>query len=118
MKKYFIKKIRAYGSYTLEDEMGKTYKRGFEFFNIEPPPSEGEYIYLSEKLFDLNATEGLRFFRFGELSSVCGRTVKEKEIAKANAFMNSHCTYNGEISEELFAIERNNERIFLKQLYG
>ena len=118
MKKYKIIKIDDFDCYTLENEMGQRFKIGITFYDIEPTPQRDEFIYLSEKLFDVKANEGLRHFSFGGLSEVYGKKVTEEEIELANAFVDSPNTYHGTISDEILVIERNNGRIFLKRFYG
>ena len=98
--------------------MEQEYEIGITFYDVEPTPQKGEYIYLSEKLFDVKANEGLRHFHFGGLSEVYGRKVSQKEIEHAEAFADSPSTYHGTISDEILVIERNNERTFLKRFYG
>ena len=118
MKKYKINRIKDFSWYTLEDEIGQEYEIGITFYDIEPIPQKDEYIYLSEKLFDIKANEGLRYFSFGGLSEIYGRNITEKEIESANAFLDYPDSYSGMISEELLIIERINERIVLKRFYG
>ena len=105
--------------YVLKNDMGQEYNVLFEFYDIEQPPQKGENIYFSEKIFYEISKYGVQIFMFGGISEVCGREVTKEEIEKAKAFVDNHGeVYCGTISDEIFAIERNNERIFLKRFYG
>ena len=103
MKEYRIVKIRDKNWYTLESEEGREYEIGIDFYDIEPLPQEGEYIRLSEKLFDIKANEGIRHFRFGGLSEIYGRNIKKKDY---------------DTSDEIFMIMRNGNKTYLKRWYG
>ena len=118
MKKYIIVKIDDVDWYTLKDETGQKNEIGITFYHGEPLPCVGDYIHLSEKLFDVKANEGIRNFHFGGLSEEYGRKILAKDVELANEFMDSPTSYNNTINDELLAFERNNERIILKRFYG
>ena len=105
--------------YVLQDCKGQEYSIILNFFDVEITPQEGEYIYFSEKIFIEISRYSMGAFYFGGLSEPCGRKVTKEEIKKAKAFINSYeGHYDETISEEILAIGKNSEIVFLKRFYG
>ena len=105
--------------YVLQDCKGQEYSIILNFYDFEITLQEGEYLYFSEKIFIEISKYGTGSFYFGGLSDPYGRKVTKDEIKKSKAFINSYKGYYDEtISEEIFAIERSSEIVFLKRFYG
>lgn len=104
MKKFKIIQIND-DEYSLEDNEKEKYKIYLELFDVKSLPKVGEYICFSEKLLDVEANEGVRFFSFGGLSEVYGKDIKDGEVDES-------------FEELLIIIKNDNTRIFLKRFYG
>jgi len=103
-KKYTILEISESGHlYTLEDEVGKKFEIVLYVWDVEPPPQVGDYIWFSDVLLDTKIQGGWEHFTFGNLSEISGRNINTEDL---------------DTSDEIFVIERNNEKIYLKRLYG
>lgn len=105
MKKFKIIEVNQDNyKHKVIDEEGNLYNIILQFYNIEPVPQVGEYIYFSEKLFDKKLNEGLVHFSFGGLNEIYGKKITKRNI-KSNV-------------DEILVIERNNKKIYLKRFYG
>ena len=92
MKKLEINKIDNY-QYELKDN-NKIYHFNIEFYNLEKKPKAGDYIYMSEKLLQ----EEYSVLNFDILDSGYDRNIKTKE--------------------DLVTLLIDNEKIYLKRVYG
>ena len=92
MKKLEINKIDNY-QYELKDN-NKIYHFNIEFYNLEKEPKVGDYIYMSEKLLQ----EEYSVLNFDILDSGYDRNIKTKE--------------------DLVTLLIDNEKIYLKRVYG
>jgi len=102
MKKFKILQV-ANCDYTLESETGKIYNLSFQFYDTMSP-QKGEYISFSEKLLNKKADEWMWHYNFGNFSNTCGRHITMENI-------------NDNLNEVLI-IERDNQNLYLKRLYG
>ncbi len=93
MKKLIIEKIDGI-TYSLKDKDNNIYELYFEFYDIENNVKEGDIIYLDEYLLNENM-----LLAFGNLNSKYGREIKNDD-------------------KDVIVIESNNNKIFLKRLYG
>ena len=105
-------------TYKLEDDGGHRYSIDFEFFDLDQLPQQGDHISFTEKLFYEIDKYGGGIFRYGDLSNECGVKVTKHDVKLADAFVSAPTTYLGAISDEILVIEHNDERVFLKRLYG
>ena len=95
MKKLEINKIDNY-QYELKDINNKIYHFNIEFYNLEKKPKIGDYIYMNEKLLK----EEYSILSFDILESKYGRNIQTEE------------------DEDLVILLIDNERIYLKRVYG
>lgn len=95
MKKLEINKIDNY-QYELKDINNKIYYFNIEFYNLEKKPKIGDYIYMNEKLLK----EEYSILSFDILESKYGRNIQTEE------------------DEDLVILLIDNERIYLKRVYG
>ena len=124
MKRYKIFNINDY-MYTLRDDTGRKFRISITFYDAEAP-QEGEHLFLSEKLFDKKANEGVWHFHFGGLSECYGKNIPEEDIEHARKFVDSYSSSPfftevkaiNAVNDEILVIKRDNERVILKRFYG
>lgn len=90
--------------YKVLDEFGEIHDIILQFYNVDLLPQIGEYIYFSDKLFDVKLNEGIMHFNFGPLDQPYG-----KKITIDNLDDNI---------EEILKIEKEDKKIYLKRFYG
>lgn len=95
MKKLEINKIDNY-QYELKDMDNKIYHFNIEFYNLEKEPKIGDYIYMNEKLLK----EEYSMLNFDILESKYGRNIQTEE------------------DDDLVILLIDNEKIYLKRVYG
>ena len=95
MKKLKINKIDNY-QYELKDMNDKIYHFNIEFYNLEKELKIEDYIYISEKLLQ----EKYSVLSFDTLDSKYGRNIETEE------------------DEDLAILLIDNEKIYLKRVYG
>ena len=95
MKKLEINKIDNY-VYELKDIYNKIYHFNIEFYNLEKKVKVGDYIYMNEKLLQ----EEYCMLNFDVLDNKFGREIKINE------------------DEDIIVLQIDNEKIYLKRIYG
>lgn len=90
MIKLLIKNIEDY-NYSLEDSNFNNYLINIEFYSCKP--KIGDYIYLNKNLLEE------KILNIGPLTSASGKDVIDGD-------------------EDLIILEHNQDRIYLKRLYG
>ena len=99
MKKLKIIEVNNY-DYTLKDKDGNLYELNIEFQGLKEMPQVNDIIYISEKLLDKKYKEYSNTYTFGNIDDKSGRDIStENEI-------------------DLIVIEMNNQKYYLKRLYG
>ena len=78
MKKLEIIEVNNY-LYKLKDTNNNIYNFTFEFHSINPNPTIGDTIYMSDELLKKDYIEYSNFYAFGALNDTSGRNVEDEE---------------------------------------
>ena len=94
MQKLMIVKKDNY-EYFLQALDNKEYQFNMEFYNVERNPEVGDYLFMSEKILKENT-----FLSFDVLESEYGRKIENAD------------------DEDIVVLMINEEKIYLKRVYG
>ena len=95
MKKMIINNQDKY-KYELKDKDNKIYHFNIEFYNLKQEPKIGDYIYINENLLQ----EEYSVLSFDFLDSKYGRSIDLLD------------------SKDIIVLLINNEKLYLKRVYG
>lgn len=96
MKELKIEKIEGF-VYYLKDKNDKEYKLNLEFYDLEVKPQVNDWILIYEELLE---EEKNSLLSFGALESSYGRKIESSK------------------DKDLLILFTNNQRFYLKRLYG